>query len=121
MLKFGNKEFRNLQEQVLLNANELQALKQLQIGGVKIINLIEHSEDLPVEATAGDAYLVGDARPYRLYVYIDGDYFDLGDFPQEGPQGIQGIQGIKGEKGQRGSKWSIGTTKPAGILDDLHS
>ena len=119
MLNFGNKEFRNLQEQVLFNANELQALKQLQLGGVKIINLIAHSEDLPVEATAGDAYLVGEGRTYSLYVYIDGDYFDLGDFPLGGPVGPQGI-GIKGETGQRGSKFSIGTVKPAGLLDDLH-
>lgn len=28
MLNFGNKEFRNLQEQVLQNANELQEIKQ---------------------------------------------------------------------------------------------
>lgn len=120
MLNFGNKEFRNLQGQVLLNANDIKALKRLQLGGVTIKDVVEDPNDLPAEIVPGDAYLVGSERPYTLYLGLRDEWFVLGNFPAEGPQGIPGIQGPKGEKGDL-TKLTIGTNTPNGARkDDIH-
>ena len=54
MLNFGNKDFRNMQEQVLLNAEEIQALKSLQIGGLSLTGKITTADSLPVDAVDGE-------------------------------------------------------------------
>ena len=86
MLSFGNKEFKNLQEQVLQNSNAIEALTQ----GLKIIGV---GPIIPASLKDGEAYLVGTAAPYDLKIKIDGNIVDLGQFPKEGPKGDQGPAG----------------------------
>lgn len=77
MLNFGNKEFRNLQEQVLKNMDDISAIKDgsLVIAefGIKVIGHVYSAEDLPdpaeYEGEYGDAYLVGESDPYDYYVF----------------------------------------------------
>ena len=129
MLKFGNKEFRNLQEQVEENMKDIQDLMQGQVVldefGIKVIGEVESVEDMPTvdeykeEHTDwgyGDAYAVGTETPYTLYILTRGNnenpddyWFDIGVFPMPGPQGEQGIQGQTGPQGQTGE------TGPAGV------
>ena len=117
MLKFENKEFRNLQEQVLKNANDIQDILHennvLNQFGIKVIGQIDTPAELPPTSTFqgeyGDAYAVGTSAPYSLYIWtrnIDNNsdgWFNIGLFPQAGPQGPQGIAGETGPQGERGN------------------
>lgn len=77
MLAFGNKEFRNLQEQVLKNQQDIEAIEggSMIIGefGIKVIGQVSSPNDLPdpetFEGEYGDAYLVGTETPYDYYIY----------------------------------------------------
>ena len=77
MLAFGNKEFRNLQEQVLENMKNIQAIEggSMVIGefGIKVIGQVQNPNQLPdpetYEGEYGDAYLVGTQAPYDYYIY----------------------------------------------------
>ena len=128
MLKFGNKEFRNLQEQVEENMKDIEKLKNgqavLDEFGIKVVGEVESIDDLPTVSEYkelapdweyGDAYAVGTVTPYTLYILTrangshEEDYwFDIGEFPAPGPQGPQGPQGPEGQQGQTGD------TGPAG-------
>jgi len=120
MLNFGNKDFRNLQEQVLWNAQEIHALKQLKASGINVLDVVETEMDLPT-GTNGDAYLVGETKPFSLYIFISGVYHNLGSFPAPGPEGQKGSKGDIGDTGIRGSHITLGTNFPLGALEgDLH-
>ena len=128
MLKFGNKEFRNLQEQVLKNMQNIANIKEgtavLSEFGIKVVGEVDSIQDLPTVAdykTAhedweyGDAFAIGTEPPYKLVILtrandeITADHwFDIGDFPAPGPQGERGPQGEQGVQGQTGN------TGPAG-------
>lgn len=130
MLKFGNKEFRNLQEQVEENMKDIANLKSgqavLDEFGIKVVGEVESVDDMPTvseykEATPdweyGDAYAVGSTSPYTLYILTrangthDEDYwFDIGVFPMPGPQGEQGPQGPEGQQGQTGDTGPAGSS-----------
>ena len=109
MLKYGNKEFRNLQEQVLANMRNIEDI----IHGqpimakytIKIVGSEESASDLPdpltYEGDLGDIYVVGTESPYNLYVfgkeYENEDapsWIDLGAIWVEGPQGEKGDTGL---------------------------
>ena len=105
MLKFGNREFRNLQEQVLKNMCDIQDIEQgatvLAAFGIKVVGQVDQVSDLPAPTTytgnLGDAFLVGTQAPYLYYIYAkayDGQeqaaFYNLGQFPQPGPKGDQG-------------------------------
>ena len=105
MLKFGNREFRNLQEQVLKNMCDIQDIEQgatvLAAFGIKVVGQVNQVSDLPAPATytgnLGDAFLVGTQAPYDYYIYAkayDGQeqpaFYNLGQFPQPGPKGDKG-------------------------------
>ena len=112
MLAFGNKEFRNLQEQVFKNMKDIQDIQDgatvLAEFGIKVVGQVDSPNDLPDPATYegeyGDAYLVGEGTyipgltaPYNYYIFtraFEGDetpqWFDLGVFPQPGPRGATG-------------------------------
>jgi hypothetical protein len=51
MLKFGNKEFRNLQEQVLKNMQNIANIKEgtavLSEFGIKVVGEVDSLQDLP--------------------------------------------------------------------------
>ena len=105
MLKFGNREFRNLQEQVLKNMCDIQDIEQgatvLATFGIKVVGQVNQASDLPAPATytgnLGDAFLVGTQAPYDYYIYTkayDGQeqpaFYNLGQFPKPGPKGDKG-------------------------------
>ena len=116
MLKYGNKEFRNLQEQVEQNMKDIADIRQgdvvLNQFGIKVVEEVESFDDIPSVASYkeshedwayGDAYAVGVESPYELYILTraneehESDYwFDIGAFPQPGPQGEDGEQGEVG-------------------------
>ncbi len=112
MLSFGNKDFRNLQEQVLKNMSDIQDMMQgvtvLADFGIKVVGQVESAADLPdpseYEGDYGDAYVVGESEPYDYYIFtraFEGEeepqWFNLGQFPVPGPQGETGPQGEIGE------------------------
>ena len=105
MLKFGNREFRNLQEQVLKNMCDIQDIEQgatvLAAFGIKVVGQVNQASDLPAPTTyqgnLGDAFLVGTEAPYDYYIYAkayDGQeqaaFYNLGQFPKPGPKGDTG-------------------------------
>ena len=69
MLNFGNKEFRNLQEQVLKNAQDIEVLKGIKNLQVVIV------EELPEEGNPNYIYLVPneseeEANVYNEYIWL---------------------------------------------------
>ena len=133
MLNFGNKEFRNLQEQVEKNMSDIKFILEeegvLNEFGIKVVGQEASTEDLPSVAdykeehedwSYGDAYAIGTETPYTLYILTranDGhpnDYwFNIGIFPMPGPQGERGPRGEVGPQGQQGNAGQDGT--PAGF------
>lgn len=100
MLKFGNKEFRNLQEQVYANMKNIKDIIEgttvLAEFGIKVVGQVESAEDLPdpetYEGEYGDAYIVGTEAPYEYYIYTrpfeesdTATWFDLGIFHGDAP------------------------------------
>ena len=105
MLRFGNREFRNLQEQVLKNMCDIQDIEQgatvLAAFGIKVVGQVNQASDLPAPATyqgnLGDAFLVGTQAPYDYYIYAkayegqeQAAFYNLGQFPKPGPKGDTG-------------------------------
>lgn len=104
---------RNLEQQVLKNQEDIEALKQLGMPGVKVTAVANTIEDI-TEPIVGAFYLVkkNELNGYNLYIYTaDEEFFDLGEFPKQGPQGIQGTQGPKGETGES-TRWYSGAAFP---------
>lgn len=132
MLNFGNKEFRNLQEQVLKNAQDIQEWKEsestLSHFGIAIIGYFVSEVDFrdkvdPATYTGnyGDAFLVGATKPYNLFVFTrpfnPGDtaqFINIGKFPAVGAQGPKGLKGDTGEQGPRGPIGPRGFMGPSG-------
>lgn len=128
MLKFGNKEFRNLQEQVLKNMKDIATFKEtkwvLDEFGIKMVGQVDSVIDVPTvedykalhsEWSYGDTYAVGEEAPYCLYVltkandtHLSDYWLNIGEFPAQGPQGEQGEQGDIGPQGPAGNPGSNG-------------
>ena len=110
MLNFGNKEFRNIQEQVYKNMQDIKELKDLAIVGINVQYIVETVAELEdiVDPEAGQMAAVGSSSPFTLYVYNEGAWVSLGEFPKAGPQGEQGPQGEPGARGARGETGPIG-------------
>lgn len=70
MLNFGNKEFRNLQEQVLENMKNIKNLQDLALVGINVDYIVEDLSEI-TEPEVGQMAAVGSAAPYTLYVYYD--------------------------------------------------
>lgn len=108
MLKFGNKEFLNLEEQVGKNKRDIERLQ----SGIKIDRWLASVTDLPTyltEANVGKYYLVYTNNGDHLYLITkreNGGLLaeDLGRYPaaEQGPQGLKGDKGDKGDTGERG-------------------
>lgn len=123
MLRYDGKEYRNLQEQVQKNKDDIaQLISAGNIAelGIKIMNAeapLPSINQLPAadtyEGNYGDGYIVGTEAPFMLYVYsrssdpnVKGFWFNWG--PLNAPSVIAGPigpQGIQGEQGMRGSFW----------------
>ena len=124
MITIDGKQYRNLQEQVGKNKDDITNIKRGQIVlsqfGIKVVEHVNLSSDIPTVADYkqsnpgwdyGDAYAVGANTPYDMYLLTRADdsnptdyWFNIGVFPLPGPQGPQGIQGEKGEPGANGEK-----------------
>lgn len=132
MITIDGKTYRNLEEQVQKNKEDIYYIITQQGAlnefGIKVVGEVESIEQLPsVEAYKtsnpnweyGDTMAVGSVAPRELYTLTraglthDADYWmDLGEFPLAGPQGLQGP---KGDKGDTGLKGETGAAGPQGI------
>lgn len=144
MLKFGNKEFNNLQEQVLKNTNDLQKFIELtgSVIGVKGdkgdtgergpqgLTGIRGSQwtigtNLPASANNGDIHLDYDGNVYIyngqwiLNVNIRGPQGLTGRPGPQGLQGSQGPRGLQGPQGPQGEQFLI--NGPVANVTDLPS
>ena len=83
MLNFGNKEFRNIQEQVLKNAQDIETLMGRPLLEIKKV------DELPETGEAGILYLVPmdpdpddtDNNGYDEYVWVEGEWELVGSTP----------------------------------------
>ena len=78
MLKYGNRDFRNLQEQVYANMKNIQDIIDgsniiADLKTVNIVGEVSDAEELPDADTYtgayGDAFLVGEEEDAELYVF----------------------------------------------------
>lgn len=145
MLTIGNEEFRNLEEQVEKNKNDILYMLEeegtLNQFGIKVVAQEQTVDALPAptEYTGdfGDAYAIGTTSPYTLYIYTRANgthptnyWFNIGQFPlpgpkgadgatgprgPEGPEGKQGPQGIQGKQGPQGIQGPMGPQGPQGV------
>ena len=115
MIEFNQKQYRNLEEQVLANKKNIEGIiagsLTLAEFGLKVVGQVSTQADLPSDYTGdyGDCMIVGQyaTPPYNLAVWTrpfsddgtDGFWLYLGQFPKAGPQGPQGIQGPTGSTG----------------------
>ena len=116
MINLDGKILRNLEEQVLDNQHQIEVLKQLGMPGVKISGIVDDISELPSPASDGDLYaLRATLDEYDLYLYYDGAWENLGQFPKQGPQGLTGLTGATGPKGDS-STWYAGSSFPTSTL-----
>ena len=118
MIEINNKAYRNLQEQVKKNMDDIEMLKKRlgYQGPYDSTSEITHPEDKAI-------YIIGEDAPYHLYQYdgISQTYLDLGplnikgDTGETGAQGPQGERGIRGEQGPEGPQGPQGEQGPQGI------
>ena len=131
MIKVNNDEYRNLEEQVLKNKEDIAAHynidRVLANFGIRIIGQVNSVEDLPspeiFQGQYGDSYAVGETEPYVFYVWTRADenaghpedyWFDVGRLSIAGPQGPEGKQGPQGEQGVRGTGLTQQGITPSG-------
>lgn len=118
MLKYGNKELRNIQEQVLKNASDIQAMNEINDIGIKVVGRIDSVAELPdpaeYEGEYGDTFAVGNEPPYNFYVFtrpfseeIGPTWFCLGIVQLQGEKGDKGDQGEQGPQGEA-TEWTSG-------------
>lgn len=113
MLQFGNKEFRNLEEQVEKNAQDIQDFKDgnqtIAEFGITVVGILATAAELPAQGeNFGDAYLIGTQTPYDMRVWTldvahnTAKWVDLGAFPLQGPKGDKGDIGsiIRADSGE---------------------
>lgn len=137
MITIDNVQYRNLEEQVKKNMDDIKYILEeegvLNEFGIKIVGQITEASQLPdpttYEGEFGDAYAVGTVTPYTLYIYTRANgehptnyWFNIGQFPVPSTiPGPTGPAGTPGTDGVRGSLWFIGngrpTTKDANIND----
>ena len=106
-------QFRNLEEQVRKNQEDIKYILEeegvLNQFGIKVVGQVTSEGELPdvstYEGEYGDAFAVGSAPPYTLYIYtraFSGEtgpfWFNIGFFPA--PSTVPGPQGPAGEKGK---------------------
>ena len=117
MLTIGNEEFRNLEEQVEKNKSDILYMLEeegvLNQFGIKVVGQATTSDELPIPSSYtgdfGDAYAIGATSPYTLYIYTRANgthpnnyWFNIGQFPLQGPKGADGATGPRGPEGPQG-------------------
>ena len=134
MITIDNVQYRNLEEQVKKNMDDIQYILEeegvLNEFGIKIVGQITSPSQLPdpdtYQGEYGDAYAVGISAPYTIYIYTrangshPNDYwFNIGQFPLAGATGPTGPTGSTGATGTRGSTWTSGAAAPGSTSDRL--
>ena len=99
---YDNKIYRNLQQQVKENMENIAELQDLKLVGLDVKGIVSDYSNLPSSAEQGQVYAVGTEAPFELYVYNNSSWVDFGQFPKAGPKGDQGPQGEPGRQGPRG-------------------
>ena len=122
MITTNGKTYRNLEEQVRQNQRDIYDLKEgsivLDEFGIKVVAQADTSTALPNPSTYiesggvyGDAYAIGTAAPYSLWILTrssTGPYwFNIGTFPAPGPTGPQGPIGPQGPQGPAGESFDV--------------
>lgn len=131
MLTVDNKQYRNLQEQVRFNQENIEYLLTeggtLNEFGIKVVGQVNTYAQLPPAASYtgeyGDAYAVGTTTPYTFYIFtratagqVGPSWFNLGQFPVPSTvPGPTGATGPQGPTGVRGSIWVSGNGAPPSI------
>ena len=114
MLKYGNRELRNLEDQVEKNAQDIEDFKNgnqtIAEFGITVVGILATADELPAQGeNFGDAYLIGSSTPYDMRVWTrdvansTAKWVDLGAFPLQGP---------KGDKGDIGSVIRVDSGEP---------
>lgn len=122
MLIFNGLEFRNLEEQVGKNTQDIQDFKDgnqtIAEFGITVLGVLETASQLPAQGqNYGDAYLIGYTSPYDMRVWTrdvannTAKWVDLGQFPLAGP---------KGDKGPIGSIITDGKGVPVSIPSSVN-
>lgn len=134
MFERDGKQFRNLQEQVLKNKEDIARHyaidRALSNFGIKIVGKVESESQLPnpteYSGTYGDAYAVNaadwteDSPEYNYYIFTRPDpnsgqltdyWLNVGKLGIVGPQGPQGEQGVAGAPGNS-TRWYFGDQVP---------
>ena len=111
MITIDKVTYRNLQEQVQKNKEDIAAWQNVEFTlnnfGIKVLGKVDSESDIPAGTYEyGDAYLVGLTDPFDLYIYTrnkeaadSGSFVNVGPLNvigQEGPQGPQGPAGVDG-------------------------
>ena len=134
MLVFQGNEYRNLEEQVRKNKEDIARHYEIDRAmanlGINIVGQVETEADLPSMATYagnyGDTYAVGNkaeveagTASYSYYVWVGPDlnagqpydhWLNVGRISIVGPQGERGLQGERGPQGERGTSISAGAS-----------
>ena len=123
MISIDNVEYRNLEEQVRKNKEDIAAHynmdRVLADFGIHVLGRVDSYEELlkvPTENLVyGDAYAVGELvdsgvqTPFVFYIWSRPDlnagqeepyWFDIGELAIVGPQGPIGERGPQGERGE---------------------
>lgn len=113
MLKYGNRELRNLEDQVEKNAQDIEDFKNgnqtIAEFGITVVGILATAAELPAQGeNFGDAYLIGSSTPYDMRVWTrdvannTAKWVDLGAFPLQGPKGDKGDKGsvIRADAGE---------------------
>ena len=67
---YDNKTYRNLQQQVKENMDNIAELQEMKLVGINVAHIVDTEADLSsVSATQGMVVAVGTAKPYKLFVY----------------------------------------------------
>lgn len=128
MIEVGGKQYRNLQEQVLQNQQDIQYLMNeagvLNEFGIKVVGKEDTVDTLPdpsiYQGEYGDAFAIGTEPPYSFYIFtrqVSGQtgnfWFNVGEFPAPSTvPGPDGKDGPPGPPGPKGSLWYVGSTDP---------
>ena len=128
MIKVGDNYYRNLEEQVQKNKEDIarhyNTDRVLAEFGIRVIGRVDYTSDLPdpvlYPGNYGDAYAVNPAPPYDFYIFTRPDpnagydtnyWFNIGQLAIVGPQGLPGEQGPVGPEG-KSTKWYIFNNVP---------
>ena len=105
MFQLNNIDYRNLEEQVLKNKEDIarhyEFTRVLNDFGIKVIGRLDTKEELDEVSTDnlnyGDAYAIGAEPPYTFYIWTRANndssvdyWFDMGDLAIAGPKGETG-------------------------------